>query len=85
MRLPRLRLPSKFSRPFFRRAAKPIVVSFDGVKIGTLVPRENTTGSIGWHLQTKLQLKLEDVVVYAQLGLHLTVIGSASLPREEPS
>lgn len=84
MRFSKLRLPGIFTRAFFRRAAKPIVISFDGVTIGEARPHDFTTGSLGWYLQTKVQIKIGEACVYVQLGLNMTIIGSKNLPRETP-
>lgn len=84
----RLRLPSLFTRAWFRARAKSYSLTMKDsggrdIPLGTIGPKEFTTASLGWHLNTKIQIKVGDCTVWAQVGVLVTVIGSKDLPREE--
>ena len=78
----RLRVPAGYTRRTFRHLAKPIKVALDGVEVGTAVPRENTTGSLGYRCDTKLQIKQGGYYVWAQVTVQVTLIGSKDVPDE---
>lgn len=68
------------SRVEFASAAKAVDVSIAGVPMIADV-KEFSTGSLGWNLNGKMNLKIGDKVVSVQIGLNLTIVGSKELPR----
>jgi len=64
------------SRETFREKA-PLVLpvsiagkSFDGVK------KEFSTGSLGWNVNSKVQIEIDGKMVTCQVGLNVTIVGS---------
>jgi len=47
-------------------------------------PKEVSTGSLGWYLNTKITLEVDGVRVAVQVGLNLTIVGSKELPDDSP-
>jgi hypothetical protein len=78
----KLPLPAGFSRRSFRRDARILDVCLGRTEIGKAKPRENTTGSLGWRLDTKMRVKVGDHWVWVQGSVTFTVINSADLPPE---
>lgn len=70
------------TRAQFRELAEPVEV-----KIGedTLIadPKEFSTGSLGWYLNSKTRIKVGDKTVTVQIGMNLTIVGSKELPADE--
>lgn len=77
----RLALPPAFSRGHFRTHARRMSLTLGGVEFGNLTPRENKTGSLGWRFDTKTQVTVGGVTVYAQVTATITVIDSSKLPK----
>lgn len=46
-------------------------------------PKFFSTGSLGWYLNTKVNVVVDGVSVPVQVGLNLTLVGSKDLPKEE--
>jgi hypothetical protein len=69
------------SRKEFMEKAKPVEITIDGQKRNAL-PREFSTGSLGWNVNDKITMQIGDKTVTVQVGMNLTVIGSKDLPRE---
>jgi hypothetical protein len=46
----------------------------------TADPKEFSTGSLGWYLNNKVNLKVGDKTITAQIGMNLTIVGSKELP-----
>lgn len=82
MRRVRLQPPPGFNRGVFRQHAARMTVKINNSDIGTMLPTENSTGSLGWRLDTKGQVTLGGVTVWVQFTLAVTVIGSKDLPKE---
>lgn len=70
------------TRLYFREKAKPMSVVIEGIPV-TAEVKEFSTGSMGWYVNGKIQLRVGDKVVSVQLGMNLTVVGSKELPNEE--
>lgn len=55
------------------------------VKIGesgyVAVPKEFSTGSLGWNLNEKSVVTIDGVACKVQIGLNVTVVGSKDLPK----
>jgi hypothetical protein len=51
--------------------------------VGNLIPKELSTGSLGWVSINKLQVKVGDCTVWVQLNIQATVVGSKEIPRDE--
>lgn len=66
-------------RATFRANAKPVGITIDGMPQAAMV-KEFGTGSLGWYVNGKTQLKVGDRTVDVQIGLNLTIIGSKELP-----
>jgi hypothetical protein len=69
------------SRAEFRDKAQviKIVIADRGY---VAVPKEFSTGSLGWNVNDKIQLQISGKIVTVQVGLNLTVIGSKELPQD---
>jgi hypothetical protein len=68
------------SRAEFARDAKPIDVQIGDRKY-TAVPKEFSTGSLGWNINDKITLDIGGKVVTVQIGMNLTLVGSKELPQ----
>jgi hypothetical protein len=44
--------------------------------------KEFSTGSLGWYLTGKTNLKVGEKSVSVQIGMNLTIVGSKELPKE---
>ena len=69
------------TRAEFKANAKPLNVTI-GERTYNAVPKEFSTGSLGWNVNDKLTLEIGGKTVTVQVGLNLTVIGSKELPKE---
>lgn len=78
-----IRPPAGFTRRSFRTDAKPMSVSLGTHRIGVAEPVEHSTGSLGYRLTTKLQMRIGNSMVWVQVGLTMTVIGSKGLPEDQ--
>jgi hypothetical protein len=70
------------SRAEFAAHAKPVTVQI-GDKTYTAVPKEFSTGSLGWNINDKITLDIGGKLVTVQIGMNLTVVGSKDLPKHE--
>jgi hypothetical protein len=70
------------SRAEFRAGAKAVTVQI-GDKSYTAVPKEFSTGSLGWNINDKITIDIGGKLVTVQIGLNLTVVGSKDLPKDE--
>lgn len=68
------------SRSEFATSAKPLDIVINGIPM-TAEVKEFSTGSFGWYLTGKVNVKVGDKVVSTQIGLNLTVVGSKELPK----
>jgi hypothetical protein len=69
------------SRSDFMANAKPVTVSING-KEYQAVPKEFSTGSLGWNINDKVNIDIGGKLVTVQVGMNLTVVGSKDLPRD---
>jgi hypothetical protein len=69
------------SRSEFSANAKPVTVSING-KEYQAVPKEFSTGSLGWNINDKVNIDIGGKLVTVQVGMNLTVVGSKDLPRD---
>ncbi len=72
------------TREGFRQNAQPVVIMIDGKEYSADV-KEFSTGSLGWYLNTKAQVKVGEKNVSVQIGMNLTIVGSKELPPDAPS
>jgi hypothetical protein len=72
------------TRAQFRAKAKNVKVVIDGKEQEAPV-KEFSTGSLGWYLNSKINLEVDGVSVPVQIGLSLTIVGSKELPLDGPS
>jgi hypothetical protein len=72
------------TRAQFKAAAKPVTVVINGKEF-TALPKEFSTGSLGWNINEKLAVEVGGQTVMVQVGLNLTVIGSKDLPPDQAS
>lgn len=68
------------SRAEFAANAKPVTVQI-GDKTYTAVPKEFSTGSLGWNINDKVTIDIGGKLVTVQIGMNLTVVGSKDLPK----
>ena len=69
------------TRAQFRADAKPVEVVVNGIPM-TAEVKEFSTGSLGWYLTGKTNLKVGEKNVSVQIGMNLTVVGSKDLPAD---
>lgn len=69
------------SRAAFQANAKPMAVTI-GDKQYQAIPKEFSTGSLGWNINDKLTVDIGGTLVTVQVGMNLTIVGSKELPRE---
>ena len=69
------------TRTDFRNDAQPVEVIINGVPM-TADVKEFSTGSLGWYLNGKVNLKVGDKSVSVQIGMNLTIVGSKELPNK---
>lgn len=63
----------------FLSHAKPLSVEIEGQKFSAM-PKNFSTGSVGFHLNPKIVITINGVPVQCQVGLNVTVIGSKPKP-----
>ncbi|MFZ4733052.1 MAG: hypothetical protein ACOYK7_11000 [Pirellulales bacterium] len=69
------------TRVQFRADAKPVEVVVNGIPM-TAEVKEFSTGSLGWYLTGKTNLKVGEKSVSVQIGMNLTIVGSKDLPAD---
>ena len=69
------------SRQQFRTKAQPVTVTINNTPFQAVV-KEFSTGSLGWYLNSKINLVVDGVSVPVQIGLNLTIVGSKELPKD---
>jgi hypothetical protein len=68
------------TRAEFVNDAKPVEVVINGIPM-TAEVKEFSTGSLGWYLNGKANLKVGEKTVSVQIGMNLTIVGSKDLPK----
>lgn len=68
------------TRAEFAEKAHAVEVVINGIPL-TAEVKEFSTGSLGWYLNGKSNLKVGDKTVSVQIGLNLTIVGSKELPK----
>ena len=68
------------TREQFRAAAKPVKVVINGKEFD-VAKKEFSTGSLGWYLNGKANVKVGEKSVSVQIGMNLTIVGSKELPK----
>lgn len=69
------------TRVEFTEKATPVEVVINGIPM-TADVKEFSTGSLGWYLTAKTNLKVGEKTVSVQIGMNLTIVGSKELPPE---
>jgi hypothetical protein len=69
------------TRTQFRGKAKPMTIVING-KDYTAIPKEFSTGSLGWNVNDKVVVEIDGVPVSVQIGMNLTIVGSKELPQD---
>ncbi|MEI7780551.1 MAG: hypothetical protein WCJ18_01335 [Planctomycetota bacterium] len=69
------------TRSEFLEQAQPVEVVINGIPM-TAEVKEFSTGSLGWYLNGKTNLKVGEKSVSVQIGMNLTIVGSKELPKE---
>lgn len=72
------------TRAEFLNEAKPVEITINGIPM-TAEVKEFSTGSLGWYLNGKANVKVGEKTVTAQIGMNLTVVGSKELPKTASS
>jgi len=70
------------TRAEFRHDAQPVEVTINGIPM-TAEVKEFSTGSLGWYLNGKANIKVGDKSVSVQIGMNLTIVGSKELPKSK--
>ena len=68
------------TRAEFVNDAKPVEVVINGIPM-TAEVKEFSTGSLGWYLNGKANIKVGEKSVSVQIGMNLTIVGSKELPK----
>jgi len=69
------------TRAEFHNDAKPVEITINGIPM-TAEVKEFSTGSLGWYLNGKSNIKVGEKSVSVQIGMNLTIVGSKDLPKE---
>jgi hypothetical protein len=69
------------TRKQFREKAKPMTITI-GDKQYQAVPKEFSTGSLGWNVNDKITIDIDGTFVTVQIGMNLTLVGSKELPQD---
>ncbi len=69
------------TRAEFLNDAKPVELTINGIPM-TAEVKEFSTGSLGWYLNGKANVKVGDKSVTVQIGMNLTIVGSKELPKD---
>jgi hypothetical protein len=69
------------TRAEFLQLAQPVEVVINGIPM-TADVKQFSTGSLGWYLNGKANIKVGDKSVSVQIGMNLTVVGSKELPKK---
>ena len=69
------------TRAEFINEAKPVEITVNGIPM-TAEVKEFSTGSLGWYLNGKSNVKVGDKSVSVQIGMNLTIVGSKELAKE---
>ncbi len=69
------------TRADFRAKAAPVKITIGNQEMDAEV-KEFATGSLGWYLNGKITLTVNEVRVPVQIGLNLTIVGSKELPKD---
>ena len=72
---------ASITRADFRESAQPVKVVINDIPMMAEV-KEFSTGSLGWYLNGKSTIRINDKPVSVQIGLNLTIVGSKELPKE---
>jgi hypothetical protein len=51
----------------------------------TAIPKEFSTGSLGWNVNDKINVDIGGTLVTVQIGMNLTIVGSKELPQDAPA
>ncbi len=68
------------TRSEFLNDAKPVEITINGIPM-TADVKEFSTGSLGWYLNGKTNVKVGEKWVSVQIGMNLTIVGSKELPK----
>jgi hypothetical protein len=72
------------TRAQFRGHAKPMTIVINGKEYNA-IPKEFSTGSLGWNVNDKINLEIDGTLVTVQIGMNLTIVGSKELPPDAAS
>lgn len=68
------------TRGEFLQDAQPVEVTINGIPM-TAEVKEFATGSLGWYLNGKTNIKVGEKSVSVQIGMNMTIVGSKELPK----
>ena len=68
------------TRAEFLNEARPVEITVNGIPM-TAEVKEFSTGSLGWYLNGKTNVKVGEKSVSVQIGMNLTIVGSKELPK----
>jgi hypothetical protein len=71
------------SRKDFDSHAKDLDIVINGESMKVPV-KKFSTGSLGWYLNKKMDVKINGVAVTVQIGLNMTIVGSKDLAPDAP-
>jgi hypothetical protein len=69
------------TRGQFRQHARPLSIKI-GDREFLAVPKEFSTGSLGWNVNDKVSVEIGGTPVTVQIGMNLTLVGSKDLPPD---
>ena len=77
------------SRPDFLAKAEPLKIDLGNGQVLQAEPREFSTGSFGWYVNSKANISVDGKSLSVQVGMNLIVVGSkeakgeSSAPKSE--
>jgi hypothetical protein len=69
------------SRAEFNKSAQTLIIKV-GDREFKAVPKNFSTGSLGWNVNEKMTVNIGGTDVTVQVGMNLTIVGSKDLPPD---
>lgn len=73
------------SRPDFLSKAEPLKIDLGNGQVLIAEPRQFSTGSFGWYVNSKANIAVDGKSLSVQVGMNLIVVGSKEAKGGEPS
>lgn len=73
------------SRPDFLSKAEPLKIDLGNGQVLIAEPRQFSTGSFGWYVNSKANIAVDGKSLSVQVGMNLIVVGSKEAKGGEPA